>query len=206
MHTIQFNDALVSPSKVVCVARNYLIHIKELGNTVPEQAVFFIKPNSAISHDLVLPADGIVAYEAEIAFLIRDNVIFGVGFGLDLTKRDVQAALKTKGLPWERAKSFDGAAVLSPFVPFNGDITGLSLRLSINGDVVQDGRVVDMIDSPTVLLAEANTFLSFEDNDVLMTGTPEGVGLVKAGARFLGQIFQGDVLVVEQDWLVGTAV
>jgi len=206
MHTIQFNDALVSPSKVVCVARNYLIHIKELGNTVPEQAVFFIKPNSAISHDLVLPADGIVSYEAEIAFLIRDNVIFGVGFGLDLTKRDVQAALKTKGLPWERAKSFDGAAVLSPFVPFNGDITGLSLRLSINGDVVQDGRVVDMIDSPTVLLAEANTFLSFEDNDVLMTGTPEGVGLVKAGARFLGQIFQGDVLVVEQDWLVGTAV
>jgi len=206
MHTIQFNDALVSPSKVVCVARNYLSHIRELGNTVPEQAVFFIKPNSAISHDLVLPADGIVAYEAEIAFLIRDNVIFGVGFGLDLTKRDVQAALKTKGLPWERAKSFDGAAVLSPFVPFNGDITGLSLRLSINGDVVQDGRVVDMIDSPTVLLAEANTFLSFEDNDVLMTGTPEGVGLVKAGARFLGQIFQGDVLVVEQDWLVGTAV
>jgi len=206
MHTIQFNDALVSPSKVVCVARNYLSHIRELGNTVPEQAVFFIKPNSAISHDLVLPADGIVSYEAEIAFLIRDNVIFGVGFGLDLTKRDVQAALKTKGLPWERAKSFDGAAVLSPFVPFNGDITGLSLRLSINGDVVQDGRVVDMIDSPTVLLAEANTFLSFEDNDVLMTGTPEGVGLVKAGARFLGQIFQGDVLVVEQDWLVGTAV
>ena len=206
MHTIQFNDALVSPSKVVCVARNYLSHIRELGNTVPEQAVFFIKPNSAISHDLVLPADGIVAYEAEIAFLIRDNVIFGVGFGLDLTKRDVQAALKTKGLPWERAKSFDGAAVLSPFVPFNGDITGLSLRLSINGDVVQDGRVVDMINSPAVLLAEANTFLSFEDNDVLMTGTPEGVGLVKAGARFLGQIFQGDVLVVEQDWLVGTAV
>ena len=206
MHTIQFNDALVSPSKVVCVARNYLIHIKELGNTVPEQAVFFIKPNSAISHDLVLPADGIVAYEAEIAFLIRDNVIFGVGFGLDLTKRDVQAALKTKGLPWERAKSFDGAAVLSPFVPFNGDITGLSLRLSINGDVVQQGGVADMINSPTTLLIEAKTFLSFEDNDILMTGTPEGVGLVKAGDRFLGQIFQGDVLVVEQDWLVGTAV
>jgi 2-keto-4-pentenoate hydratase/2-oxohepta-3-ene-1,7-dioic acid hydratase in catechol pathway len=90
--------------------------------------------------------------------------------------------------------------------PFNGDITGLSLRSSINADVVQDGRVVDMINSPAVLLAEANTFLSFEDNDVLMTGTPEGVGLVKAGARFLGQIFQGDVLVVEQDWLVGTAV
>ena len=121
IRSVWFDTKEVYPSKVVCVARNYLSHIKELGNTVPEQAVFFIKPNSAISHDLVLPADGIVAYEAEIAFLIRDNVIFGVGFGLDLTKRDVQAALKTKGLPWERAKAFDGAAVLSPFVPFNGD-------------------------------------------------------------------------------------
>jgi 2-keto-4-pentenoate hydratase/2-oxohepta-3-ene-1,7-dioic acid hydratase in catechol pathway len=117
----------------------------------------------------------------------------------------VQAALKAKGLPWERAKAFDGAAVLSPFVPFNGDIAGLSLRLSINGDVVQEGRVVDMINSPAVLLAEANTFLSFEDNDILMTGTPEGVGLVKAGAHFLGQIFQGDVLLAEQHWMVSAA-
>lgn len=202
MQKIQFEYESVAPSKIVCVARNYLSHIKELGNVVPEQPVFFIKPNSAVSDVLRFTEDQGLSYEGELCFLIRNNAIFGVGFGLDLTKRTVQSELKARGLPWERAKAFDGAAVMSHFVTFTGEITDLSLRLAINGNVVQEAGIEDMIHSPDRLLAEAKTFLSFEDNDVLMTGTPDGVGLVNLRDDFLGQVFQGDVLLIEQRWRV----
>jgi 2-keto-4-pentenoate hydratase/2-oxohepta-3-ene-1,7-dioic acid hydratase in catechol pathway len=202
MKSVQFKDSSVTPSKVVCVARNYLGHIRELANAVPERPVLFIKPNSAIADVLALPVDSAVDYEGEICFLIRDNAFCGVGFGLDLTKRKVQSELKKKGLPWERAKAFDGSAVLSEFVPFDGDTAELSLCLTINGNVVQDGGVEGMINSPEVLLAEAQSFLSLEDSDVLMTGTPEGVGPVLLGDTFVGQVFQGEVLLIEKRWQV----
>ena len=169
---------------------------------MPEQPVIFIKPNSAVSEVLRLVGDGEVGYEAELCFLIRDKAICGLGFGLDLTKRAVQSILKTQGLPWERAKAFDGSAVLSQFVTFNGDITSLSFRLFINKTVVQLGSAEEMITSPNALLTEAQTFLSVEDNDVLMTGTPAGVGSVDLGDVFLGQVFQDNVLLVEQQWVV----
>ena len=202
MKSVQFEDSSVIPSKVVCVARNYLGHIQELGNAVPEQPVMFIKPNSAITDALALPLDEAVGYEGEICFLIRNNTFCGVGFGLDLTKRTVQSELKEKGLPWERAKAFDGSAVLGEFVPFEGDTARLSLRLTINGNIVQEGGVEGMINSPKGLLTEALSFLSLEDNDVLMTGTPQGVGPVKLGDRFVGQIFLEETLLVESQWLV----
>jgi 2-keto-4-pentenoate hydratase/2-oxohepta-3-ene-1,7-dioic acid hydratase in catechol pathway len=202
MKSVQFEDSSVIPSKVVCVGRNYLGHIQELGNAVPDRPVIFIKPNSAVTDALALPLDEAVGYEGEICFLIRNNTFCGVGFGLDLTKRAVQSDLKSKGLPWERSKAFDGSAVLSEFVPFDGEITGLSLRLTINGNVVQQGGVEEMINSPEVLLAETLSFLSLEDNDVLMTGTPEGVGPVNRGDMFIGQIFLGEILLLESQWLV----
>jgi 2-keto-4-pentenoate hydratase/2-oxohepta-3-ene-1,7-dioic acid hydratase in catechol pathway len=202
MKTIQFESEQVCPSKVVCVARNYPGHIKELNNAIPEQPVIFIKPNSAVSDVLRLVSDEEVGYEAELCFLIRDNAICGVSFGLDLTKRTVQSILKAQGLPWERAKGFNGSAVLSQFVTFNGDITSLSLRLLINGTVVQVGKVEEMMTSPNALLVEAQTFLSIEDNDVLMTGTPAGVGRVILGDVFIGQVFQDNILLVEKQWIV----
>lgn len=205
MNSIEFGESFVTPSKVVCVARNYLGHIKELGNAVPTEPIFFIKPNSAISQDLVLPAGELIDYEGEIVFLIRNAVISGVGFGLDLTKRGEQLALKKQGLPWERSKAFDRSTVLSRFVLFGGDGQDLSLCLSINGRVIQSGGVENMIHPPRALLAEAQTFLSFEDNDLLMTGTPSGVGTMTAGDVFLGQIFLKQDLVIAQEWIVVTA-
>jgi 2-keto-4-pentenoate hydratase/2-oxohepta-3-ene-1,7-dioic acid hydratase in catechol pathway len=202
MNAIQFKGEPVFPSKVVCVGRNYLDHIKELKNAIPEQPVIFIKPNSAVSDVLQVVSDEPVSYEAELSFLIRDNTICGIGFGLDLTKRAVQSALKVQGLPWERAKAFNGSALFSEFVQLNDDITELTLRLSINGNVVQDGSVKDMIHSPEELLTEAQTFLSFENNDVLMTGTPSGVGIVKLDDVFIGQVFQGAMLLIEKQWVV----
>jgi 2-keto-4-pentenoate hydratase/2-oxohepta-3-ene-1,7-dioic acid hydratase in catechol pathway len=202
MKSIQFVDEQVYPSKLVCVARNYLGHIRELGNAIPDHPVIFIKPNSAVSDVLRLTVGDGLNYEGELCFLVRNHVICGVGFGLDLTKRIVQSALKLRGLPWERAKAFDGSAVLSQFVVFESEITDLSLRLSINGNVIQVGGVRDMIHSPNDLLADAQTFLSFENNDVLMTGTPEGVGPVNLGDVFLGQVFHDEMLIVEQQWTV----
>ena len=120
MNHIYFNHKEWYPSKVVCIGRNYTEHIHELNNEVPSEMVFFIKPNSSISTQLSFPK-GVKSchYEAEISFMIQKGKITAVGFGLDLTLREVQTQLKAKGLPWERAKSFLGSAVFSPFVPFD---------------------------------------------------------------------------------------
>ena len=201
MKSVEFENEQVCPSKIVCVGRNYIDHITELKNTMPDQPVIFIKPNSSVS-SLLRCGQGGLHYEGELSFLIRENKLFGVGFGMDLTKRDVQKGLKEKGLPWERDKAFDGSAVLSQFVTLEGDISELSLRLSINGEAKKIGGVEDMLYSPQVLLREAQSFLTFEENDILMTGTPAGVGLVNRWDVFLGQVFLGDKLLVEQEWVV----
>ena len=200
MKSVEFENELVCPSKIVCVGRNYIDHITELNNTMPDQPVIFIKPNSSVSCVLRSEQGGL-HYEGELSFLIREDKIFGVGFGLDLTKRALQTTLKQKGLPWERAKAFDGSAVLSQFVTLEDDISELSLRLSINGEAKQIGGVEDMLYSPQVLLREAQSFLTFEENDILMTGTPAGVGLVNRGDVFLGQVFLGDKLLLEHEWV-----
>lgn len=200
MQTITWQQQRYAPSKVVCIGRNYLAHIAELNNPIPEQAVFFIKPNSAVSEALLITSKDVISYEAELCFLIQQSCLVGVGIGLDLTQRELQSQLKAKGLPWERCKAFDGAAVLSPFVPFDGQQDRLSLRLYLDGTLVQQGGVTEMMYAPDAILQEAQSFLSFEDNDVLMTGTPKGVGRVEVGACFIGQVWQGDTLLLEQSW------
>lgn len=202
MKPVKLNGKDVFPSKIVCIGRNYVEHIEELGNEVPAEAVIFLKPNSSIS-PVVQSGDGEeVHYEGEITFMVRAGRLVAVGFGLDLTKRNLQFALKNKGLPWERAKAFDGAAVFSELVVFNGDITALRLELHINEELVQQGSYDLMMNKPDEILAEIEQFMSFEDGDLLMTGTPKGVGKLRAGDRFNGKIFAGDTLLVEGHWLV----
>ena len=116
MNTITINHEQYTPSKVICVGRNYHDHIQELKNEVPTSPVIFIKPNSAISDTLSVHTKD-TEYECEMAFIIRDNAVAGIGIGLDMTERKIQASLQQKGLPWEMAKAFDGAAVFSPFKP-----------------------------------------------------------------------------------------
>jgi 2-keto-4-pentenoate hydratase/2-oxohepta-3-ene-1,7-dioic acid hydratase in catechol pathway len=199
MNHIILDNQSIYPSKVVCIGRNYTEHIKELNNETPDEMVFFIKPNSAVSDKLVFPKGHKTChYEAEISFLLEENKISAVAFGLDLTLREVQSKLKKKGLPWERAKAFDNSAVFSKFVPFDDDITKLSIELYINGELKQKGGYSLMINKPEQIIKEANTFLSFEDGDILMSGTPKGVGEFKVGDTFLGKIlFDGKVLVEE---------
>ncbi|MFY9074046.1 2-keto-4-pentenoate hydratase [Malaciobacter mytili] len=197
MNKILLNDNVeIFPSKVVCIGRNYVDHIKELNNEVPQEMVFFIKPNSSISDSLVFPQnEKSCHYEAEISFLIEEDKITAVGFGLDLTLREKQTILKTKGLPWERAKAFRKSAVFSKFVSFNKNIEDLEVELYINGELKQKGGVSLMINKPQEIISEAKTFLDFEDGDILMSGTPSGVGSFKIGDIFLGKIlYKNEVL------------
>lgn len=202
MKQIKIDGKPFCPSKVVCIGRNYVEHIKELNNEMPTQAVIFVKPNSAISEKIVSNDIEAIHYEAEISFVINAGKISAVGFGLDLTKRALQSLLKTQGLPWERAKAFDKSAVFSEFVSFSGDLETLSLQLLINGKLIQYANVDLMIHKPQDIISDVSSFMSFEEGDVLMTGTPKGVGQVFANDRFTGRIFQGDTLLIEQHWTV----
>jgi 2-keto-4-pentenoate hydratase/2-oxohepta-3-ene-1,7-dioic acid hydratase in catechol pathway len=179
------------------VGRNYVAHIQELGNEVPQDMVVFNKPNSAISDVLLSEVDGeALHYEGEIVLLVRGGEFAAVGFGLDLTRRELQNTLKQKGLPWERAKAFDGAALFSEFVPLPPDLGRLALQLEVDGEIRQAGGVDMMIYPPATIRAELRKFTTLEDGDLVMTGTPAGVGAIRRGERFEGRILsQGEVLV-----------
>lgn len=203
MNEIIINEKSIYPSKVVCIGRNYVEHIKELNNETPEEMVFFIKPNSSVSHELVFPTfNKSCHYEAEISFLIEESKISAVGFGLDLTLRDVQSKLKAKGLPWERAKSFRNSAVFSKFISFNGDISKLEIELYINGELRQKGDYSQMINKPKEIIKEFKTFADFEDGDILMSGTPSGVGEFKKGDIFVGKILLEEKIIIEERFIV----
>ena len=131
MKFISRDGQKIYPSKIVCIGRNYVDHIRELGNEVPKEPVIFLKPNSAINSGIYSSESDVIHFEGEMSFVVENGELAGIGFGLDLTKREVQTSLKARGLPWERAKAFDRSAVFSEFVGFDGDISQLRLELFI---------------------------------------------------------------------------
>jgi 2-keto-4-pentenoate hydratase/2-oxohepta-3-ene-1,7-dioic acid hydratase in catechol pathway len=202
VRAISLDGEYLYPSKVVCVGRNYVDHIEELNNEIPPEPVIFIKPNSSISDEIYFDGKDVVHYEGEISFLVKSGALFGVGFGLDLTKREVQNRLKSHGLPWERAKSFDKSAVFSNFVRFKGGTDAIGMELYINNRLVQKATCKLMLNKPEYLLKEVSSFLSLEDGDLIMTGTPKGVGTIQIGDHFMGKIFNKEELIIETVWLV----
>jgi 2-keto-4-pentenoate hydratase/2-oxohepta-3-ene-1,7-dioic acid hydratase in catechol pathway len=202
MKSIKLDGKDFYPSKIICIGRNYVDHIEELNNEVPTEPVIFLKPNSAISRDICFSKYDSIQFEGEITFLIQSGELFGVGFGLDLTKREIQSDLKAKGLPWERAKSFNKSAVFSEFASFNGNVSELGMELYINGSLAQKANYELMLNKPNAILSDINSFLSLEDGDLLMTGTPKGVGAIHVGDEFCGKIFEKGRLIVEGSWIV----
>lgn len=201
MNRVSLNGKSIAPGKIICIGRNYAAHIAELGNETPEQMVFFTKPNSAISESLHAKHGGeALHYEAELCFLIQDGKLHGVGIGLDLTKRGLQSKLKEKGLPWERAKAFDGAAVFSPFASYDGPLEDLNFKLHIDGQPQQHGTHELMIHKPDQILTEIQTFMSLNDGDILMTGTPKGVGVVRNGEEFNATVSAKESVLVQANW------
>ena len=202
MKTVSVDGISVIPSKVVCVGRNYVEHIKELNNEVSTSMVLFMKPNSSLSSELITGKQTPLHYEGEISFLIRQGKISAVGFGLDLTNRELQSELKAKGLPWERAKAFDGAAVMCSFVSIQEeDIDKLSMELWINDVLVQEGNIDLMIYKPLTVIDEINSFSTLIDNDIVMSGTPKGVGSYIRGDKFVGKIFIAEREIISQEWI-----
>jgi len=201
MNHILFGGRPVFPSKVVCIGRNYVEHIEELGNEIPEEMVVFNKPNSAVT-DTLCYIEPTCRFEGEICFLIEKGEIAGIGFGLDLTKAGIQNRLKEKGLPWERAKAFDGSAVLSGFVPFSGPMETLRMTLHIDGRLQQHADYSLMMYKPDVMIEEIKTFMTLEDGDIIMSGTPKGVNTYEVGQSFVGRIYSGGRLLIEQEWTV----
>ena len=191
--------------KVVCLARNYVDHIRELGNAVPDAPVLFIKPATSIIGNggqvVIPPTSRDCHHEVELAVLIGRTVkniapeaamdcIAGYGVGIDLTLRDVQAALKAKGLPWEAAKGFDTACPLSDFVPAAqvADPHALPIRFTIDGAVKQDATTALMMRKLPEIINYAASLFTLEAGDVILTGTPAGVGPVASGQRLVGEI------------------
>ena len=184
--------------KIVCLARNYAEHAKELGNETPAAPVLFIKPASSVIGDgetVRIPQYSQEChYEVELAVLIGKQCqavsaetamqyVAGYGVGIDMTLRDVQNQLKAKGLPWEIAKGFDTSCPLSSFVPASAvaDPHNLKLRLAVKGEVRQNGSSSDMIHRVPQILSHISKIFTLEPGDVILTGTPSGVGPVKAG-------------------------
>ncbi|MBW7983285.1 fumarylacetoacetate hydrolase family protein [Enterobacillus tribolii] len=185
-------------SKVVCVGSNYSEHIREMGGSQAPEPVLFIKPETALC-DLRQPVAipkglGSVHHEVELAVLIgtplkqasEDRVaraIAGFGVALDLTLRDIQGACKKAGQPWEKAKAFDGSCPISGFIPEAefGDAQNADISLSVNGELRQQGNTRDMITQIVPLISYMSRFFTLRAGDIILTGTPQGVGPLVSG-------------------------
>ncbi|MDC9523230.1 fumarylacetoacetate hydrolase family protein [Pseudoalteromonas sp. Angola-31] len=201
MQSIKLESEILTPSKVVCVGRNYTAHIAELNNELPDQMVLFNKPNSALSSTLFATHNNdTLHYETELCFVIKNNELAGVGLGLDLTKRTVQSKLKNQGLPWERAKAFNGSVLLTPFVAIADAEQVFTFELKINDNVIQQGDTQFMIHKPKDILSEINEFMHLENGDVIMTGTPAGVGEVPANSVFTVSLYANSTCLLSQSW------
>lgn len=189
--------------KIICVGRNYVDHARELGNEVAEEPVLFMKPDSAAmqrNNPFVIPAfSNEIHYECELILKIGRNgkyveeefasrYIAEIGLGIDFTARDLQTALKAKGLPWEKAKAFDGSAYMGDFKPTAefSDLGNLSFEMHKNGVPVQIGNTSNMLHSIPALIAHISKYFSLKMGDVIFTGTPAGVGPVSSGDELTG--------------------
>jgi 2-keto-4-pentenoate hydratase/2-oxohepta-3-ene-1,7-dioic acid hydratase in catechol pathway len=201
MKKIMFENREITPSKIVCVGRNFVDHIIELKNDMPEEMVVFFKPNASITNVLQSTHCEPLHYEGELSFLYENGGFSALGFGLDLTKRDLQSRLKQKGLPWERAKAFKGAAVFSHFVTIPDSLQDITFELDINGKPVQFGNIDMMIHQPMDILNEVKSFIDLCNGDIIMTGTPKGVGPVKGGDLFQARIKKAGKVILNAEWL-----
>ena len=197
--------------KIICIGRNYENHAKELENTIPKEPLFFLKPDTAIQpkgHPFFIPnfSDNI-HYEVELVVKIdkagkyieekfAHKYYSQIGLGIDFTARDIQEECKSKGLPWEKAKGFDGSAQISKIFidKSNLDLNNISFSLEKNGEIVQKGNSADMIFHFDKIISYLSKFYSLKVGDLIYTGTPEGVGKVLTGDILKGFITDKEML------------
>jgi 2-keto-4-pentenoate hydratase/2-oxohepta-3-ene-1,7-dioic acid hydratase in catechol pathway len=198
--------------KIIAIGRNYVDHAKEFNSPIPEDPIFFLKPDSAIiknNKPFFLPDfSDEIHHEVEIVIKIdrlgknidpdyAHRYYHDIGIGIDFTARDLQRKCKKKGLPWEIAKAFDGSAPLGRFINKKSfsDPSDIPFRLEINGIIVQQASTADMIFPVDHLIAYVSRFLTLKTGDLIFTGTPAGVGPVKKNDRL--QAYIGDELLLD---------
>ena len=198
--------------KILCVARNYALHANEMQSAIPQEPVFFEKPDSALNPKQ-LPFfypdfSNDVQHEIELVVRIErlgkciqpqyaSKYYSAVALGIDFTARDLQRKAKEQGLPWLISKGFDGSAVVSPFIPLaelGQPINNLEFSLSRNGQKVQEGNSADMLFSVDQLIAHLSRFITLRTGDLLFTGTPAGVGPVAIGDKLTGTLQRREIL------------
>ncbi len=191
--------------KIICIGRNYVAHARELNNEVPTEPMVFIKPQTALNTTGAMTIPNFTKdlhYELELVLRVGTggsqigmeealDHIDAIALGIDFTARDIQAACKAKGHPWEKAKAFDNAATLSDFKSFGDYKEGaIKFRLFKNGECVQDGDSSLMIFPFDKIISYVSDFFTLEKGDLIYTGTPAGVGPVSPGDMlegFLGE-------------------
>jgi len=182
--------------KIICIGRNYADHAKELNNSVPTEPVFFLKPDTALlpkKNPFVYPSfSKNIQHEVEIVLKINrlgkhieekfaHKYYNEIGVGVDFTARDLQQQCKEQGMPWEKAKAFDGSAPTSPFTPIDqfDDINNLDFSIQINGETKQMGNTKDMLFNFNQIIAYVSQFFTLKIGDLIYTGTPAGVGPIQ---------------------------
>lgn len=192
--------------KIICVGRNYAAHARELNNAIEEEPVIFMKPETALipaRQPFFIP-DHAEDIHFETELVVRINKVgkhieerFAhryydeVSLGIDFTARDTQSKLKSKGLPWELSKGFDGSAPVGTFIPLqrlNKSVQDLRFTLHVNGEVRQSGHTADMIFSVDRIIAFVSAYFTLKIGDYIFTGTPEGVGKVQAGDQLIAEL------------------
>ena len=203
--TIKNSGEKIPINKIVCVGRNYVEHINELGNEIPEKPVVFLKPNSSVifnGDEIVYPSySQDMHHEVELLLLIgqtiknanlqqAEDAIIGYGLGLDMTLRDVQNEMRKKGYPWTKAKCFDTSAVISDFILKKDYHLTLEeeLLLKVNDEVRQKDKLKKMIFKPAEVVEYLSSIMTLEYGDIIFTGTPQGVSKVNTGDRLFAAL------------------
>ncbi len=209
MHQIQLEGQheTFRLGKIICLGRNYVDHIRELNNAIPDRAVIFSKPATSVignGEQIRIPDySSDCHHEAELAVLIGEQAsavsaeeamqkVAGYAAAIDLTLRDVQSDLKAKGLPWDIAKGFDTGCPLSAFVPADQvtDPHQLQIKLWVNNELRQDGNTEQMMRRIPQIIEEISAIFTLEPGDLILTGTPAGVGPVRSGDQVVVEIEQ----------------
>ena len=189
--------------KIICIGRNYSDHVKEMGNSISNSPIFFLKPNSALlpkRNPFYIPNfSNEIHYEVELVYKIKKvgknidqsfskNYYSEIGLGIDFTARDLQEECKKNGHPWEIAKSFDQSALISEnFMDLNS-LSKLNFSLLKNGEIVQESNANKMIFNIDQIISYVSNYITLKTGDLIFTGTPSGVGPIKVGDNLEGFI------------------
>ena len=197
--------------KIICIGRNYSAHAKEMGNSIPKEPIFFLKPDSAIlpkRNPFYIPDfSQEIHYEVELLIKIKKlgksiNLEYAkdyyseIGLGIDFTARDLQENCKKLGRPWEIAKAFDQSAVISEKFIEIESLNEINFSLKKNGEIVQKSNLKEMIFSPDQIIHYISKYMTLKIGDLIFTGTPSGVGAVKIGDKLEGFINEQKMLSV----------